>query len=134
VLTRPDIAEVVLESFDFLRRENRIKVIGFCIMPDHYHVLFFVLPGMPLQKVMGSIGKFTARKINATLRRSGLFWQDGFYDHRCRDEDDLIGMLSYVEHNPVRAGIVQAADQWLWSSAHCGQQHRLNRDWFCEVR
>jgi hypothetical protein len=34
-----------------------------------------------------------------------------------RNEEQLDRTISYVEQNPVKAGLVDAADKWAWSSA-----------------
>ena len=45
------------------------------------------------------------------------FWQEESYDHLVRDEREFERIRFYVEHNPVRAGLVMEADQYRWSSA-----------------
>jgi REP element-mobilizing transposase RayT len=35
-----------------------------------------------------------------------------------RNEEHLAQTVDYVERNPVKAGLVGAADSWIWSSAH----------------
>ena len=61
---------------------------------------------------MSAFAKFTARRINALSGRKGPFWQEGFYDHALRDEEALIGWMSYMYRNPVRAGLVDEAFLW----------------------
>jgi putative transposase len=45
------------------------------------------------------------------------FWQDEFFDHWIRDQQDFERIVQYVEWNPVAAGLVECAEQWPWSSA-----------------
>jgi hypothetical protein len=82
---------------------------------------------------MSSIGQRTAREINELLNRSGRLWQDGFYDHRCREDEDLNEPLQYIEYNPVRAGLVDRPELWPYSSANPGLGHLLDREWFRQL-
>jgi putative transposase len=44
-------------------------------------------------------------------------WQRGFSDHRIRDVEDCQIHVRYIEHNPVKRGLVELANQYPWSSA-----------------
>lgn len=57
---------------------------------------------------------------NARRSSCGHVWQGRFYSCPL-DDSHLWQALRYVELNPVRAGLVEAAPQWRWSSAaaHC---------------
>jgi REP element-mobilizing transposase RayT len=101
LLAERRIAAVLTGCIDHLRRAGTIRLLGFCIMPDHVHVLFVLLGAKTLSEVMASFSRFTARQINTLLARSGTFWQEGFFDHRCRDLGEIEDQLSYFEHNPV---------------------------------
>ncbi len=133
LLAESEPAELILSSFDYLRKVGEIRLLAFCIMPDHYHVLMFLVGDLSLSDVMRSVGKYTARRLNRMFNRRGQFWQDGFYDHRCRDNDDILDRLTYIENNPVRAGLADKPEQWPFSSARPEQGGRLDRDWYMEV-
>jgi len=40
------------------------------------------------------------------------FWQPGFFDHVLRSDESYAEKWNYVRDNPVRAGLVKAADDW----------------------
>jgi putative transposase len=130
VLATPPTAKILFDSWAFLRRQDRIKVFAFCVMPDHFHLVFCLMPGEDLSKVLEDSSKFTAGQINKHLGQCGRFWQNGFHDHRCRDEDDLHDRCLYVEHNPVRKELVTMANEWPFSSAHPANQWLLDREWW----
>jgi putative transposase len=130
VLAAPLPAKVITESWNFLRSKNRIKLFAFCIMPDHFHMTICLMPREDLSKVFEDGGKFTARELNKLLGRSGQFWQEGFYDRRCRNEAELHDLSLYIEHNPVRAGLVERAEAWPYSSANASNKGMLDRDWW----
>jgi len=86
------------------------------IMPNHVHVVFE--PRVALPAIMRWLKGRTARLANRILGRTGMpFWQDESYDHWIRSGKELEEIIAYVENNPVNAGLVDCAEQWLWSSA-----------------
>ena len=123
-----------MSSLKYLREAGAIRLLSFCIMPDHFHAVWFLVGRQSLSEVMGSLGKYTARRLNSLLHRQGQFWEEGFFDHRCRDENDIEDRITFIEHNPVRAELVAKAEDWLFSSAHKSQRGLLDRDWYAEMK
>jgi putative transposase len=130
VLASDDAARILKESWQYLRTQNRLKLFAFCIMPDHFHLAICLMPGIELSQLMRDSGKFTAHKMNALLRKDGKFWQEGFHDHRCRIEHELHELCSYIEHNPVRRGLVEVPESWPYSSAFAANKSMLDREWW----
>lgn len=50
-------------------------------------------------------------------RRRGV-WQDKFWEHPCRDDQDLIRHVEYIHYNPVKHGLAKCPIDWLHSSFH----------------
>jgi putative transposase len=69
------------------------------------------------EQIMHSLKLHTALECNRRLGRRGKFWQDESYDHCVRDDDELSRIIHYVEQNPVKAGLIDSAEQWPFSSA-----------------
>jgi putative transposase len=130
VLAEEAAGSLVLESLRHLRETEQIKLFAFCVMPDHLHVALCLLPGAQLSTTVASFSKFTGAGINCLLRQSGRFWQEGFHDRHCRNRDELADLCEYIEHNPVRAGLVTVAADWAFSSASPLRQGMLDRDWW----
>jgi REP element-mobilizing transposase RayT len=85
-------------------------------MSNHVHILIW--PKVVLPTITKSIKGFTARKANIILDRTGKrFWQDESFDHLVRNEDEFYRIKKYIEHNPVKAGLVDRPEEWSWSSA-----------------
>jgi REP element-mobilizing transposase RayT len=80
-------------------------------MPDHVH-LFVSLPGsLRLEHYVRLLKQY----LNRTLRRDSeptRFWQPGFFDHLIRAHESYQKKWEYVLHNPVRAGLVERAQDW----------------------
>lgn len=94
------------------------KLICYCIMPNHFHLVFELLPvNKGPSKIMQSIKRISARECNSALNRSGAFWQDESFDRWVRDDKELYFVIRYVLLNPVNAGLV---DQWIkWKYTYC---------------
>jgi len=134
LLSSNSIVKIIFGSWDYLRSNNEIKILAFCLMPDHYHLLLCLLEKKTLSEVMSSTNKFTGREINLLLGVRGRFWQEGFHDHRCRDENETEDLSIYMEHNPVRAELVDLAEQWPYSSAYPSNNFLLDRDWYAQAK
>jgi REP element-mobilizing transposase RayT len=96
---------------------ERYRLIAWCIMPNHVHVLIETYAERPLDKVLHSWKSFTAQQANNLLNRSGEFWAREYYDRYIRDEKHLAQTIKYIEQNPVKAGLVDLAEAWRFSSA-----------------
>ncbi len=85
------------------------------MLPRHHPLL--VTPGVALPKLTKSLKGITAKRANARLALTGRpFWQEESYDHMVRNEPEFERIRNYIEENPVRAGLVQDASQYRWSS------------------
>jgi putative transposase len=86
-------------------------------MPNHVHIV--MRPSHDFSKIMRRLKWTTARRCNESLGRAGIpFWQTESDDHWIRDRHELRLVVNYVEQNPVRAALVERAEDWIWSSAH----------------
>lgn len=130
VLIGSEPARVLIESLAHLRSADRIKLYAFCVMPDHVHVAFCLMPGEHLSDVVGAFSKFTARRLNKLIDGKGSFWQEGFHDRHCRDRDELVEISNYIEYNPVRSGLVAAPEDWQHSSASNLHRDLIDREWW----
>ena len=110
-LRDPRIGEVVAEALRFWEGK-RYRLLAWCVMPNHVHVVCRLLPGQELSKVLLGWKSFTARKANEILGRSGVFWQREYYDRLIRDGDELERAVRYVVSNPERAGL--KGWKWVW--------------------
>ena len=110
-LSDPRIGELVADALDFWQGK-RYRLVAWCVMPNHVHVVCRLLPGQELSKVLQGWKSFTARKANEILGRSGAFWQREYYDRLIRDGDELGRAVRYVVNNPERAGL--KGWKWVW--------------------
>ncbi len=110
-LRDPQIGELAADALR-LWHGKRYRLIAWCVMPNHLHVIFRLFPGEELAAVVRSWKSYTARKANRILGRDGAFWQREYYDRLIREEGELDRAIEYVLSNPERAGLV--AWRWVW--------------------
>ena len=123
-LANPAVANVVVDSLHYLD-SHLCDLDTYCIMGNHVHVVMTPLLGADgnyhaLSAITHSLKRYTARKANQLLNRTGRFWQPESYDHIVRDEGELARIRQYVLNNPVKVGLVKAWDEWEWTD--CGWQ------------
>ncbi|HEY7303859.1 MAG TPA: hypothetical protein VH601_07095 [Bryobacteraceae bacterium] len=76
-------------------------------------------PRIAPTRLIASLKGPTARAANRLLGRTGEpFWQAECYDHWVRDEDEFRRIRSYIEQNPVKAGLVTEPAAFRWSSVY----------------
>src|SRR3954465_6066347 len=92
-----------------------VEVWAWCLMPNHVHLI--LVPSDPdgLRRALARVHRSYAGTIQARRKRSGHFWQ-GRFGAVAMDEQHLAAALCYVSLNPVRARLVQRAQDWRWSS------------------
>ena len=107
------IVESALLKFD----GDRYRQIAWVVMPNHVHTVFEVFDGFPMDRVVHSWKSFTAKQANKVIGRRGRFWSPDYFDRFIRDDEHLSAVTAYIEENPVKAGLVDVADDWRWGSA-----------------
>jgi REP element-mobilizing transposase RayT len=119
------IAKAVAEAIHH-RHNKDYDLICFSIMPNHLHLIFGTIsdirtstnhdaPVFPLQIILESLKKFSARECNKLLNRTGAFWQHESYDHIIRSQKELDDSILYVLNNPVKIGLVSNWQDWRWN-------------------
>ncbi len=67
---------------------------------------------------MESIKVSSTRLINNGQGQTGRLWQGRFFDRALRTVKEYHEKVEYIHSNPVKAGLVGRAEDWLWSSVH----------------
>ncbi len=93
------------------------RLIAYCIMPDHIHILTGPSPqdrAMPLPLFVRQFKSAATYRLGK-LGFTELVWQRSFYDHILRKDEDLAQVANYILTNPVRKGLVQAPEAYALS-------------------
>jgi REP element-mobilizing transposase RayT len=115
-LRDPENAVIAIDNLKHFD-PTRYRLIEWCVMPNHVHVLIHCSDQTPLDQIVRSWKNYTARLINARTGRSGRFWEHDYYDRLIRDEEHLARARHYIRMNPVKAGLCRQPQDWPFSSA-----------------
>ena len=99
------------------------RIWAYCLMPNHVHLIVVPESAGGLRVGIGEAHRRYSRRINFRQGWRGHLWQGRFASF-VMDEPHLLAAARYVERNPVKAGLVAAAEDWPWSSAavHVGDR------------
>lgn len=110
VFRNHELAEEMSKSLLHFQNE-RCLTSCFAVMPNHVHVVMKPLGSFELEDVLEQVKRFVSRKVNTTLGRTGVLWEEESYDRIIRDEEHLYRVVQYIGRNPAKAGLPQ--DEWV---------------------
>jgi putative transposase len=133
-LLQPDkYKTLILDSLSFLVKEQRVKVFGFVIMSNHFHLIWQIQARSNRGSVQRDFLKFIAQQIKFDLLknhpnvlphfevnkadRKYQFWKRDALSVDLFSPDVFIQKLEYIHNNPVKAGICDQPENYLFSSA-----------------
>jgi putative transposase len=99
------------------------RLHAYCYMTNHIHALIQVSEA-PLGRIMLRVAGRYARQTQAKLHTTGHLFEKRYYPVLIDADEYLLELLRYVHLNPVRAHMVETADEYPWSSHHayCGER------------
>lgn len=129
--------DIVIESLNFIRAHKGVQVNVFVIMPTHLHLVVYPDANVKLTDVMRDFKRFTSRAISTQLEQDEQptilrgfakqapdrakaeyrVWQEGFHPEAIYTPSFAQQKIEYLHNNPVRKGLVDAPEQWRYSSA-----------------
>ena len=144
VFTRQRYRDIVLDSLRYCKDHKGLYVHGYVIMSNHVHLIASTSDGTSLSEVIGSFKSFTAKAIIKAIeqepesRRDWMlrlfkyyagkdskkgntqnhkFWQGDSHPIVLYSKKVIVQKLDYIHFNPVRAGLVEKAQDYRYSSA-----------------
>ncbi len=122
-LSNPAVGELVENALLYFD-DDRYRLHAWVIMPNHVHDLVTPLNGHTLSATTHSWKSFTAKKANAALGRTGIFWAKEYVDRAIRDEAHYANAVAYFAMNPVKARLCKEPQDWRFSSEWKGHESR----------
>jgi len=151
VFTRPEAAQILLDSWRFLQENGRLTLYGDVVMENHLHL---IASAADLAKEIGDFKSFTARQILDMLETCGetglldlirhlkpdrkvdrkyQFWVEESHPQEILNPEMMTQKLEYMHFNPVRRGYVDDPTHWRYSSARNCAGHEglipIRMDW-----
>lgn len=121
-------AQVLSSSIEYYKQEYNLDIIAFVILPDHFHII--INPKHHnLSGIMRKIKlKFSGKYRHSRSIEKGRIWQNRFWDHIIRDENDLNKHIDYIHYNPVKHNYIQNPFSWENSSIHKFREKNIYAD------
>jgi putative transposase len=114
---KPAAARMLIGEIDYARRELGFALLAFVVMPDHLHMLLVPSSNLALSVIVQTIKGRFARRWNLARHARGKVWQASYFESGVRTQAQLGRWISYIDLNPVEAGIAQDAALYPYSSA-----------------
>ena len=121
--------ELFIKSLNHVKKYHPFHLEAYCILPDHIHLLIRLLEdddniSLRISEIKKRFSKLYSKNFgqspakNAGLVRPGRsgLWQQRFWEHTIRNEEDLHRHIDYIHYNPVKHGLVHKVKDWPSSS------------------
>jgi REP element-mobilizing transposase RayT len=107
----------LLNSIRKYQERKEIKVYGFVLMDNHAHMVMEVGENYNISKVMQALLLSFSAKYRRKYGYVGHVWQGRFQSKPIIEEEYIRECINYIHLNPVRAGMVLSASDYVYSSA-----------------
>ena len=118
--------DLFLKILEQTRQRYQFVVVGYVVMPEHFHLLISEPEKGDPSVVMKVVKQRFSRQVRKKrcARQMALWeedgpehvWQKRFYDFNVYNETKRAEKLRYIHRNPVKRGLVKSPEQWAWSS------------------
>ena len=99
--------------------EKDLSILAYCILPNHFHLVVHNLSDWyRLSYFIGNICAAYTRyyKAKYSAEKGKMYFECRFKAKEIIDEEYLHQCIYYVENNPLKHGLVDTADEWLFRS------------------
>ena len=114
ILGTPRMKELFQNVITRAKTKYSFRIENFCIMGNHFHFIIQPGPGESLSRIMQWILSRFATAFNKASGYTGHVWGERFFSqilHRLRD---FLHVFTYIDNNPVMAGLVYEAEDWQY--------------------
>jgi putative transposase len=117
LLQSDPLCDLLLSVMRENRAKGRFQLHEFVFMRDHVHLILTPAPDVSIEKAMQFIkGGFSFRAKKENLF-NGEIWEKGYNERRIKDAHEYATHVDYVWMNPVKAGMVQRPEEFMYSLA-----------------
>jgi REP-associated tyrosine transposase len=116
VLKSPEVKELFLHIVRRAKKKYSFELRSFVIMDNHVH--FLIKPGKneSLSRIMQWILAVFGRAFNKYFNLKGHVWYDRFKSVVIDSFEQLVATFRYILNNPVKAGMVETPEEYVYSS------------------
>ena len=113
-----------------------MRVLAYCLMPNHWHLILWPREDGDLSKFTGWLTLTHTQRWHAHRHStgSGHVYQGRFKSFPVQEDEHFLNVCRYVERNALRARLVRRAENWRWGSLHrwksgTAEEKRLLSPW-----
>jgi putative transposase len=113
-----------------------VRICAYCLMPNHWHFVLWPEHDGDLAAFMQQLTTKHVRRWQLHRRRVGYghVYQSRYKSFPVEKEEYFYQLARYVERNALRAGLIELAESWKWSSlwrrtSGTPEQQQLLSDW-----
>jgi len=126
-LCQPENVELLRNAFRYVMKQHPFKIDSFVLLPEHLHCIWTLPQGDDNYSTRWQLVKsYFSRhceslyqegvSVSREKRKGRLVWQNRFWEHVIRDDDDFAKHVDYIHYNPVKHGLVRSPKDWEYSS------------------
>jgi len=108
---------IMLLTLQNAKDKFHFRLVNFCVMPTHIHLMIEPARGSSLSDIMCWIKTRTAKRWNFIHGSSDHLWGHRYYARAIKDTDEYFLVMNYIDQNPVAAGLVLYPAEWKVSGA-----------------
>jgi putative transposase len=106
------------------RAREAMRVCAYALMPNHFHLVLWPAKDGQLSRFMQWLSMTHTQRWHAHRHSAGRghLYQSRFRSFAVQEDGHFLAVCRYVERNALRAGLVERAEDWTWSSLACREQ------------
>ena len=95
-----------------------MRLLSFAVMRNHWHLVIWPDEDVSISAFMHWLTTTHVRRYHEhyELTGTGHLYQGPYHNEVCMDDRGVLAVMRYVEGNPLAAGLVTRAEDYLWSS------------------
>jgi len=141
VFTRKRYKDIVVESLAYCQKEKGLELFSWVLMSNHVHLIARAKEGFELSNILRDFKKFTSKQIIKSIQEEGesrrewllgemlkagqannknskyQLWRNDNHPIELHSNEVMNQKADYIHNNPVEEGIVEKAEDYLYSSA-----------------
>ena len=96
--------------------EDHLKVIAYCLLPNHYHWLLRQDGEAPAGQVPARVFRSYSQAFNRAYGRSGTLFEGPYKALPVETDAYFVTLCAYIHLNPVHHGLVVSPEDWPYSN------------------
>ena len=108
--------QALVQLFTKVSEDLPVRLLAYCLLPNHMHLVLWPRGDGELSLWMQRLMTAQVRDHHKRNESYGHIWQGRFKSFPIQGNQSLLPVLRYVEANPLRLGLVKAAQDWPWGS------------------